>query len=62
MWNLKPFGTQAEHMIFGHAQNCLGQPGANTLGQLWRGTPTWPKLFTLSYGGRGIQLGLGNTN
>ena len=62
MFNLQNFSSQAEHMIYGHGQNYLGQSGANTLGQLWHGTPTWPKLFTLSYGGRGLQFGLGNNS
>jgi len=61
MWNLKGFANQAEHMTLAHGQTYLGRPGANFLQQLWFGTPTWPKLFTLSYGGRGaIQIGLGN--
>jgi RHS repeat-associated protein len=58
MWNYKSFTTQAAHTIYGHGKNYLGQPGANVLGQLWYGTPTWPKLFLGSYGGRGVAAGL----
>jgi RHS repeat-associated protein len=55
MWNYKVFSTQASHMIYGHGKNFMGQPGANLLGQLWYGTPNWPKLLILSYGGRGAS-------
>jgi hypothetical protein len=59
MWNYKPFASEAAHTIFGHGKNFMGQPGANLFGQLWHGTPAWPKLFTLSYGGRGFSAMFG---
>ncbi len=62
MWNLKTFSSQADHMVFGHGKNFLGRPGASFLQQLWVGTPTWPKLFTFSYGSRTVQIGIGNEN
>ena len=62
MWNLKSFGTQAEHMIYGHGQNYLGEEGANFLGQLWYGTPNWPKLVIFSYGGRAMTFSFGNSS
>lgn len=58
MWNLKTFANQAEHTIYGHGKNFLGQPGASIFGQLWYGTPAWPKLFVGSYGGRGLGASL----
>ncbi|MGN6437290.1 MAG: DUF6443 domain-containing protein [Agriterribacter sp.] len=58
MWNYKPFATQAEHMIYGHGMNYGRSSGAGLFGQLWYGTPTWPKLFIGSYGGRGVAAGL----
>ena len=59
MWNLQPFSTQAEHMIYGHGRNYLGQEGASFLGQMWYGTPTWPKLTIFSYGGRALTYSFG---
>jgi len=56
MWNLKPFSSQAEHMILGHGKNYLGQPGANFIGRMWYGTPMWPKLSIISYGGKGLNF------
>lgn len=61
MWNLKLYKNQADHMVFGHGQNYLGREGAGVLGRLWYGTPTWPKLTILSYGGRGLNS-IFNTN
>ena len=51
-WNLKTFANQSIHMRAGHGMNYLGQPGYGTLGQLWYGTPVWPKVVVVSYGGR----------
>jgi hypothetical protein len=62
MFNIKVFPNQQLHMVYGHGQNYLGMQGANFLQRAWYGTPAWPKLFILSYGGRGVQLGMGNGN
>lgn len=52
MWNLKPFATASMHMRAGHGYNYLGKEGFGLLGQLYYGTPAWPKLVIGSYGGR----------
>lgn len=58
-WNLKTFANQSIHMRAGHGYNYLGQPGFGTAGQLWYGTPIWPKAVIGSYGGRGV-MGIGD--
>jgi hypothetical protein len=58
-WNLKTFANQSIHMRAGHGYNYLGQPGFGTAGQLWYGTPIWPKAVIGSYGGRGA-MGIGD--
>lgn len=55
MWNLKVFENQALHMRLGHGQTYLGQKGANFLGQIWFGSPSWVKTFGFSYGGRAVE-------
>jgi len=51
-WNLMTFSNQSLHMRAGHGFNYLGQPGYGVVGQLWFGTPIWPKAVVGSYGGR----------
>ncbi len=51
-WNLMTFSNQSLHMRAGHGLNYLGQPGYGVMGQLWFGTPIWPKAVVGSYGGR----------
>jgi len=51
-WNLMTFSSQSLHMRAGHGLNYLGQQGYGVVGQLWSGTPTWPKALVGSYGGR----------
>ncbi|TSD67271.1 hypothetical protein FFF34_007710 [Inquilinus sp. KBS0705] len=50
-WNIKLFADQATHMMLGHGQTYKGVEGASALGQLWYGTPTWFKAFTIGTGG-----------
>lgn len=33
----------------------MRQPAYGTLGQLWYGTPIWPKAVIDSYGGRTVE-------
>lgn len=55
MWNLKVFENASIHMRAGHGLTWKGVPGYSKLGQIWFGTPIWPKLFIGSYGSRGIE-------
>ncbi|HEU4497476.1 MAG TPA: hypothetical protein VFR70_10525, partial [Flavobacterium sp.] len=57
MWNLKSFNSASMHMRAGHGRSFLGQKGYGILGQLWYGTPAWPKYVVGSYGGRALDLG-----
>lgn len=51
-WNLMTFPNQSLHMRAGHGMMFYGQEGYSVLGQLWFGTPIWPKAVIGSYGGR----------
>jgi hypothetical protein len=39
-------------MRAGHGMMFYGKEGYGVLGQLWFGTPIWPKAVVGSYGGR----------
>lgn len=55
MWNLMPFKSRSLHFRAGHGWNYLGESGMSIGGQLWFGTPLWPKLTLGSYGGRFLE-------
>jgi hypothetical protein len=55
-WNIIKFATHAEHMRLAHGKTWLGQRGANILGQVWHGTPTWFKT-SIMYGTNGVENG-----
>ncbi len=57
-WNIKTFSSHAEHMRLAHGQSYGGLRGAGPLGQVWYGTPTWPKAIVGSYGGRAVGYNL----
>jgi hypothetical protein len=51
-WNLMTFPNQSLHLRAGHGMNFLDKPGYGAFGQIWYGTPIWPKAVVGSYGGR----------
>jgi RHS repeat-associated protein len=59
-WNIKNFSTHADHIRLAHGQTYGGLRGAGPLGQVWYGTPTWPKAVIGSYGGRAAGYNLGD--
>jgi hypothetical protein len=54
-WNMKAFETQSMHIRAGHGNSYLGQPGFSILGQLWYGTPIWPKAAAASATGHVVE-------
>lgn len=57
-WNIKTFSSHADHIRLAHGQTYGGLKGAGPLGQVWYGTPTWPKAVVGSYGGRAVGYNL----
>lgn len=46
------FSNQSLHTRAGHGMMYLREPGYGIMGQVWFGTPIWPKAVIGSYGGR----------